>query len=1024
MNNLFNSKKLLACSFFFLISCNLLGQTSKFGLKLATKHLSTANGLSDSHINSSFIDSKGRIWFLTNNKISHFKADYVRNIEFTPSYSNKGFNNLVEDALGNFWLSENFEWFYPFNIQRCVVYNPNTKITLPVDQYLNKKLNIHSVVSDNEGIIYLSTKTGEIYKFEPTNKQLTPLASLAKTPVKILYADKTELIACIEKTSKFDSQIAQIQPDGKLIRRQDVIGKFVKSIIKLHNKTYFTFEQDQLIGLAELGGKSGKSFKVSKDSYLGGITFNTEKKLFVLNKGTGLDFFNENLELIKSENYDFLIHQVNHDSTGNSFLATNNGVYILRLVEQRIKTYLENPDPEKANDNYSCRAILKLKDYQLIVNTNRRRQLIDLKSGKTRTLAHSFHHSHSDNKFILSALKDKDGELLFGEDMLMKTDINSGQNTVFCTLDSTKIWSMASYRNGLLLGLEKKGIIFYDKHNKTAKKYTINNKNLKNSIIYDFYVIKDNSVLIASEAGLFLLRDNSDFQAIKLPVADNVQVSFFSIGKQKNKPDELLMASSRGIWVYNLVSQTVSPFIQDLSFQKKKFLSAYKTNNGVWSSSEEGVWHFNDQGVLLKIFTETDGLSSKECNRLAHYHDENDLLYFGGVNGLNIINPQDFSDQKEAVFSITIKEIWAYRNQVKSRKMPTITGGSIQLERAENRLTIDLDYEDFKYDCTKKYFYRSSHALTKDWIPIVGRTLVLNYIDRGKTDIEIRVVSCDNYTEVQTLHFSINRPPQIYLEWYFIPTLVLILGVLFWIFNKYTTYQLRLRNESLQRKIDLQTRTLKDSLMLKETLLSLLVHDVRYPVQSFYDLSKKLAYLTRKNDQERLLLLGKETEEKSRKVLWLIDELVYWVKSTNDKNDIVLQEKNLGDQILQILDIYDTELKKKNLQVATRDTSCLIVADYGLLIIVLRNLIYNAVVYSKPFSIIDISLKHTDEKNILKIVNQSMGNSRTLGNSLGIGLELLLPMLEKSGMKLKTELLGEKFTATLELENRVADQDD
>jgi len=1018
MNRLYNSKKLLVCSIFFLQSLLSLAQSSQLSLTIAVKNINKSDGLSESHINASFIDSKGNIRFLTNNTIGHFQENHVRNIEFTHSFSNKGFNDLKEDVQGNYWLSENFEWFYPFNIQRCVVYNPKTNVTVSVDKYIGTHLALHSIVSNSQGIIFLSTKTGEIYKFNSAKKTLTKITRLTNTPAKLLYAGSDELIACTEKSSKYDSQLFKIKTNGKIEIQQDVSGKFVKSVIRIKNRFFYTYEKGQFIGLSELGGKLERRFEVSKETYLAGITFNTNKKLFVLNKGNGLGFLNENLELIKSENYDFLIHHVAHDPHGNSFLSTNKGVFIIRLIEQKIKTFLKNPNPDKANDNYSCRAIIKTSNNEIVVNTNRKRQVINLQSGKIKTLSQSLHPSSPDNKFILSILKDTDGNLLFGEDILMKTDLKSGQNKILCTLDSTKIWSMENYQNGLLLGLEKKGILFYDNRNGSAKNFTIKDINLKNSIIYDFYVLNHNAVLVASEAGLYVLKNNTYFEAIRLPNAVENQISFFSIEDQS---DHLILASSQGIWIFDKSSNILKAFVKETAFTKKKFLSAYQTNNGIWASSEEGVWHFNNQGILLKIFTEKDGLSSKECNRLAHFHDENDILYFGGVNGLNIINPQDFSDQKETTqFLLKIKEINAFRNRVITRgNLAQTQSNIIQLKRGENNLAIKFSYEDFKYDCTKKYYYRSSKSISKDWIPIIGQTLLLDYVAHGQTEIEVRVVSCDIFTDVETLRFIVNRPKAIYLEWYFTPTTILILGLLFWTFNKYTTYKLRLRNESLQRKINYQTRSLQDSLTLKETLLSLLVHDVRYPVQSFYDLSKKLAYLTQKNDQERLALLGKETEEKSRKVLWLIDELVYWVKSTNDKNEVVLQEKNIEDHILQILDIYEDELKAKNLHTVTHNINHYITTDYGLLIIVLRNLIYNAVVYSKPSSTISISINETQEKFILKIINQSEGNSRTLNNGLGIGLALLFPLLEKSDINLETGLEDNIFTATVEISNRL-----
>jgi signal transduction histidine kinase len=275
-------------------------------------------------------------------------------------------------------------------------------------------------------------------------------------------------------------------------------------------------------------------------------------------------------------------------------------------------------------------------------------------------------------------------------------------------------------------------------------------------------------------------------------------------------------------------------------------------------------------------------------------------------------------------------------------------------------------------------------------------------------------VSCDNFTEARIQKLTINRKKPLYLEWYFWPIILIILVLLVWGVIKYSTYQLKLRNEILQRKVDEQTHSLQQSLTLKETLLSLLVHDVRYPVQSFYDLSKKLAYLTKKNDHERLFLLGKETETKSRKVLWLIDELVYWVKSTNKSWNLNLQESNLGEMLSQIFDIYADELKEKSLSFDIINTDTKAEVDHGLLIIILRNLLFNAIVYARPLSVIKVSIITTGSKYLIQIENQKENENRTLNNGLGLGLTLLLPLLEKANITLDKEENDDIFTAKLQ----------
>lgn len=1015
MKSFLFSKKLLFFSCFFLKSLILVSQTNHYDLTLIKKHLTNQDGLADSHINTTFFDSKSNVWFLTNNKIGLLANGSVQNYTFTNAYSNKGFNAAVEDAKGNFWLTENFEWYYPFNTQRCIIFNPTSKSSLSVEKYIRKNIPIHSVVADHNRLIYISTKIGQVYRFDPKSKQLLLLATLSKTPVKLLYAGKKGIVACVEQNSRKDTQLIRLTADGKVTHQENLNVKFVRSVLEFDNRLFYVYAIDNSTGIRALEGNFDKLFTVSKDGYLGNIIYDKNEGIFVLNQGNSLVFLDKNLEFLKREPFDFLIHTIMADGNKNLFLTTNNGVHVVRLIEQKIKTFLKNNQPDKINDNYSCRAILKIDQENLIVNTNKKRQLINLKTGKVSSL-HDFNNEKgADYRFVLTVLKDKDGDLLFGEDALIKTDLRHNKDITLCNLDSTKIWAMAQYRKGLLLGLEKKGIIYFDKKSKQTKQYAKIDETLKNSIIYGFYVVTENEVLVASEAGLYRLINDEVFEKLSFPKQNDTQMTCFSLQKDKKQANQLLVASISGIWMYDLTKRTITPFIQDIDFQNKKYLSAYRTNNGVWASSDEGIWHFDDKGILLKIYTETDGLTTKECNRLAHHQDADDILYFGGINGLNVVNPANFSSEKQKQFNLKIDSIYTYQELTKNRTFGNYENSTLNLSRNESSVELIFSYQDFKYDCTKKYYYRSDKSVVNDWLPLTDRTLLLNNIDHGTTNIEIRVVSCDNFTEARTLKLSIQRQKPLYFEWYFMPTILILLGLLIWGFTTYLTYQLRVRNELLQKKVDEQTHSLKESLTLKETLLSLLVHDVRYPVQSFYDLSKKLAYLTKKNDQERLFLLGKETENKSRKVLWLIDELVYWVKSTNKNWELNLTERNLGELVSQIFDIYADELKEKSLSFEIINPEINAKIDYGLLVILLRNLLFNSIVHSKPQSMIRVSITELNKRICLQIENQKDGEDRTLlHNGLGLGLTLLLPLLEKANLKLDKLETENTFTAKLQ----------
>ena len=1006
---------ILFLSYLFFLPIIDFGQIKSFDLQRTEKHLSIVDGLSNRQINTTFIDRNKNIWFLTDNKIGLFEFGKINNFLLSETFSNRGFNSAYEDNAGNFWVSENFEWYYHFNVQRCVIFNPTTKKTIPLENYIPQKIAIHSIISDAQRQLFIGTKDGKIYRFDVKKHLLQLISSFAEMPVKLLNVGSEGLIACLEKNDRIDKTLLQLDYNGKLIKQTDLRGQFVRSILEVDNRLFYLVAQNEKITMREIGGSFEKCFSTSHENYLSNILYDKSNKFFVINEGNAISFFDKHFNFILKEKYNFLIHDIIQDVYGNFILSTNHGVHIVKFNEKKVRTFLENDEPEKRNENFSCRKILKTDNNQIIVNTNNRRQLIDLKTDKIIPIDDFNNKNNKGFRFVLSSLKDTHGILLFGEDELVQTNIQTMKNEVLCSFENIKIWAITEYKDGYLLGLERKGIFYYDKKTKKISPFFKGNLTFETSIIYDFLVNK-NEIYIASEAGLYQWSsDNSVLKKIDFPLKRNLQMTCFSLQRDKNNTHQLLLATLNGIWIYNLHTHLIMPFLQEKKYEHKKYFSAYRTKNGVWASTEEGIWHFDDEGNLMKIYTVADGLTSNECNRLSHFQDENDILYFGGINGLNIINPSDFSAKIDKKFTIKMDSICTYQDTTINRVFTNFKNRFLPLNRSENTLKLTFSYEDYKYNCDKKYYYRTDRSLTKDWQALIDRRLLLSNIEYGTTNIEIMVVSCDDFLNADTQKISVNRPNQIYLTWYFWVFLLVLLSLLTFGIIKYSTYQLQRRNRILQLKVDEQTLSLQESLNLKETLLGLLVHDVRYPVQSFYGITKKMAYLIKKNDVERLLLLGSETENKSRKVLWLIDELVYWVKSTNTNFKINRQACHFGELIKQIFEIYGDELNEKSLRYNISNADIIGIIDQGLFVIVMRNLIFNAVIHSKIHTMIEVEVTLKNGNYYIVINNKFEATEEGIEKGMGVGMTLLLPILKKANFKVDCTQKDDIFTNKLSI---------
>ncbi|MFY7887644.1 MAG: hypothetical protein ACOVOW_01960, partial [Spirosomataceae bacterium] len=157
MNKLFKHTHRVFC---IILCCTmavpLMGQLMP-SIQQTERNLGIKDGLETRHVNSTFIDNNQQLWFLSDNRVSLFKGDKIVNYQLTDNFSNRGFNQGFVDGSGNFWLTENFEWYYPFNFQRGVIFNPTTKKVSSLTSYVGVSLAIHSLLPFKDKV-FIGTK--------------------------------------------------------------------------------------------------------------------------------------------------------------------------------------------------------------------------------------------------------------------------------------------------------------------------------------------------------------------------------------------------------------------------------------------------------------------------------------------------------------------------------------------------------------------------------------------------------------------------------------------------------------------------------------------------------------------------------------------------------------------------------------------------------------------------------------------------------------------------------------------------
>lgn len=1003
------------CRIGLLIGCLLYSIIAQGQYFLSSKHYGLASGIGHRHINTSFIDSHGRKIILSANDLAFFENGNFKTVSFPDSYSTKGLNTIYEDDLGNYWISESFEWFYPFGIRHTFVFLPNHQF-IPAEQKLPYSINIESIRSDERRQLVIGTQQGEIYTYSAQKNRMVRKLKYSNAPIKVLYAQNNRIVFCEETDISLDKKIVVIDYAGKILYEESLSNRLCQSVLEVGHEFYALYlrydaHQKKSMELVKLGTNTRMQGNINQTFfYLTGITYEPKHKTIVLYHNNKIQFLNENLQVKYEHNFANAIHHLLADGHGNLFLSTDNGFSIIRVQKGQIQTYLYNPNIEAVEENYSCRSILKIDKTHLVVNTNRSRQLLDLTTGKSVVLPPLRPEASVD--FVLSILPDEQGNIWFGEQLLGSTNLKTRKNQIYYSNYETRIWAMENYQDGFLLGLEKKGIGHY---HKATQRVDFRKKNipkaLQESTVYDFYKTK-NQVYIASSSGLYVLDSLDKITEIEYP-KEQKKATYFINTFVVGNPTRLCLATEEGILLLDTSTGQITPFIRDKAFANVKFLSCYATQNGYWASTEQGIWHFDNQGNLLKIYTELDGLTNNECNTLAHYQDEQGVLYFGGINGLNVINPVAFPSQHQEG-NILLKKVAIFSNQALSQVQTQISTPRIFLKTNENTLKIEVAYNDYQYDCDKRFYY-TTQANQLEWTPFLEEELRLENLPYGKTTVYVKVVACNNFSQSSIKSIEINREYPIYFRWYFWVLVGggLALGV--WGLVQLYAYNYRLRNLKLKALVDRQTVRLQENIQFRDDLLKLLVHDVRHPIISFNNLTDKLNLLIRRNEHERLLQLGAESKHRSESLLWLVDNLILWIQSSNKNETVVPQNVDLVVLINRIIRSYSNDIDFRRLTFVIEPAVFIGKVDERLFVIVMRNIIFNTIEYAKSGSSIQIRLSRNT--HLLTIDCQNFMHSETEPQpelqGLKMGLSVLKAILKKQSIELTNEKVGEIYHTKL-----------
>ena len=241
-------------------------------------------------------------------------------------------------------------------------------------------------------------------------------------------------------------------------------------------------------------------------------------------------------------------------------------------------------------------------------------------------------------------------------------------------------------------------------------------------------------------------------------------------------------------------------------------------------------------------------------------------------------------------------------------------------------------------------------------------------------------------------------------------------------------HEIQNKNEEILRQAD-ELQKLND---LKDRLLSIISHDFRSPLNSLGG----TLYLINSGDlsQEEIISISKKLEENVKRTTYLLDNMLYWAKSQMKGIEIAPGLIALKKLVNDNIKLFEPQVKKKNINFINEiPDDIFIFADENMIDLVLRNLISNAIKFTKKEGHVSILANRNGDMIEIKITDDGVGmdketakrifsheNYTTIGTEkekgTGLGLIICKEFIEKNGGEIWVESemnIGSVFRFTL-----------
>ena len=808
----------------------------------SSEDIKIVRGLSQNSVNCIWQDSKGFMWFGTWDGLNRF--DGLNFVIYLPGFKDYGQNinnqtirTIFEDKGNNFWIgTESGLALLNRKTQQFVKYTVNNLSKTTISSNI-----INCIFEDNEGLLWIGTRQGisvlnkKTGIFKTINRNNSHIS--CDTINKIIQ-DKSGLIwiatrnglNCYNKSS-----LKCIKYFYEADNANSLSNSAIKTIIIDKNNIIWLGTANGLNSFDKTKNIFTRYYLPDNNNYrITAILEDSNNRFWVATYGGGLKLFNKNLGKFysyqnnPSDQFSVTNNFINciyEDNTGIIWVGNaNKGVDKIDPHYFMFDVYRHIPYNSNSLCNNIVWSVFEDENELLWIGTASGLNIWDRKRNIWMQFVNEFNKNKTfSSNNIRSIYKDKEGNIWLGTDDtgVDKFNTKTGELTNYSNNPENKnsfcnntVWSIIEDNSGYIWFGTANGLAKYDKKQNKFKFY-FNNENdihsLSNNFIFNIFQDSKNNIWVSTNSGLCLYNKLTDnFKVYKISNTKGTSInnnSVFSVYEDKFG-NLWVCTMGGGLNKLDIKTNKFSYFTENEGLPNNVVYSVIEDKSGCfWLSTNHGLCRFNPNNAACINYDVRDGLQSYEYNVGAALMTKKGEIFFGGMNGFNLFNPEEIPN---IVFA----------------ERPVITGfrifNKLNYREYYNEDTIELSYLDnfFSFEFAALNFSNGANIfyefkldnINTTWIQTDADHKIAEFtnIEPGNYKFRVRASSTNYFSDSKETVITLIIIPPWWKTWIFRISFVIVILL-------FLGYVIRVQYKRIKRKNEIVRTMLEMEKKIFET---------------------------------------------------------------------------------------------------------------------------------------------------------------------------------------------------------------